>query len=512
MKKTILWSAFLFIITSFSAAVGQQSAIGFHGTTNEFIGDLSNNNYSLYKFKNFKAGGAITLQQRLNASFNLVEWIGFNQVEYIRPNKDRVVGQNNGVDADFFSLNLMLKYKFNNGYFLKEEAAISPFIIGGVGGTYIRSQFFTGPGMIGISKPDGEAKAMLMAGAGLFFRFSESFGIEVASIFNRPIDYDGWDGIVTTKSNDKYLQHSIGLIFSLKKPLDSDKDGVNDKKDKCASTPPGVKVDATGCPIDTDTDGVADYLDKCPAQPGTAAMNGCPDTDNDGVADPEDKCPSVPGLAEFAGCPDTDGDKVEDSKDNCPNTAQGIPVDANGCPMDSDGDKVTDNIDKCPNTPSGIVVDATGCPADLDKDGVLNNVDRCPNTPGPATNNGCPEIKEEVKKRLNFATRGIFFESGKAILKSESFASLDEIISIVNEYPDYNLRLGGHTDNVGSDASNQVLSQARVDAVKTYLVNKGTPESRLQATGYGETKPIATNKTAVGKSRNRRVEMELYLK
>jgi outer membrane protein OmpA-like peptidoglycan-associated protein len=241
-------------------------------------------------------------------------------------------------------------------------------------------------------------------------------------------------------------------------------------------------------------------------------MAGCPDTDNDGVADPDDKCPSVPGLAAFSGCPDSDGDKVEDSKDNCPNTAQGVPVDANGCPLDSDGDKVTDNVDKCPNTPSGTVVDANGCPADTDKDGVLNEADKCPNTPGPATNSGCPELKEEVKKRLNFATRGIFFESGKATLKAESFPSLDEIVSIINEYPDYNLRLGGHTDDVGTDANNVILSQARVDAVKSYLISKSVPDSRLEATGYGEAKPIATNKTAVGKSKNRRVEMELYLK
>ena len=512
MKKTIfLWASLLCIVSCFSPATGQRNAIGFHAQTNEFIGDLSNNNYSLYKFKNFKAGGAISLQQRLNSSFSLVEWAGFNQVEYIRENNKRVVGQNNGVDADFFNLNIMLKYKFNNGYFLKEEAAISPFIIGGFGATHIRSKLYGGPGMTVMSKPDGETKANFMAGAGLFFRFSEVFGIEAASIFNRPA-YDGWDGIETKSSNDKYLQHSIGLIFSLKKPADTDKDGVIDKKDKCANTPPGVKVDATGCPIDTDTDGVADYIDKCPQQPGSAAMNGCPDTDNDGVADPDDKCPAVPGLPEFAGCPDTDGDKVEDSKDNCPNTAPGIPVDANGCPMDSDGDKVTDNNDKCPNTPAGTVVDLTGCPADTDKDGVLNESDKCPTTPGPATNNGCPELKEEVKKRLNFATRGIFFESGKAILKPESFPSLDEIINIINEYPDYNLRLGGHTDDVGTDANNQILSQARVDAVKSYLVNKGTPVSRLEASGYGESKPIATNKTAVGKSKNRRVEMELYLK
>lgn len=509
-KSKLLWLSALFVITSFSSAIAQRSGIGFHATTNEFIGDLSNNNYSLYKFKNFKAGGAISLQQRLNSSFSLVEWAGFNQVEYIRASNKRALAGSNGVDADFFNLNLMLKYKFNNGYFMKEDAAIAPFIIGGIGATHIRSKIYSGPNLV-MTKPDGETKASFMAGAGLFIRFSEVFGIEVASVMNRPA-WDGWDGIETDGSNDKYLQHSVGLIFSLKKPVDTDKDGVIDKKDKCANTPPGVKVDATGCPIDTDTDGVADYIDKCPQQPGSAAMNGCPDTDNDGVADLDDKCPAVPGLAEFAGCPDTDGDKVEDSKDKCPNTAQGIAVDANGCPMDSDGDKVADNIDKCPNTPAGTVVDATGCPADTDKDGVLNDADRCPNTPGPATNNGCPEIKEEVKKRLNFATRGIFFESGKAILKSESFASLDEIISIINEYPDYNLRLGGHTDDVGTNANNQILSQARVDAVKSYLVNKGTPEARLEATGYGELKPIATNKTAVGKSKNRRVEMELYLK
>ncbi|MCW3108539.1 MAG: OmpA/MotB domain protein, partial [Segetibacter sp.] len=312
--------------------------------------------------------------------------------------------------------------------------------------------------------------------------------------------------------NDIYLQHNLGLIFSLKKPVDTDKDGVPDKKDKCPDTPPGVKVDSKGCPVDTDGDGVADYIDKCPQQPGSAELSGCPDTDKDGVADIDDKCPAVPGLAKFAGCPDSDGDGVEDSKDQCPNTAAGTPVDANGCPLDSDGDKVPDNLDKCPNTPAGTVVDATGCPVDRDGDGIPNNVDKCPDTPGPATNNGCPEVKEETKKRLNFATRGIYFETGKAIIKPESFPKLDEIVSIINEYPDYNLRLGGHTDSVGSAMSNMFLSQARVDAVKAYLVSKGVSETRLVAKGFGETMPIAPNKTAVGRAQNRRVEMELYLK
>ena len=359
-------------------------------------------------------------------------------------------------------------------------------------------------------------------------------------MFNRPFD-DEWDGI-KKGGNDMYLQHSLGLIFNLKKPADDDKDGVANKRDKCPNTPAGVTVDAKGCPVDFDNDGVADYLDKCPKLAGSVALNGCPDTDNDGVADVDDKCPTAAGLAKFEGCPDTDGDGVQDSKDKCPNTAAGVPVDENGCALDTDGDLVPDYLDKCPNTPKGIAVDAKGCPADadgdgvpdyLDKcpnsekssavndkgcpmdsdgDGVPDKADKCPNTAGPASNGGCPEIKEEVKKRLNFATRGIFFETGKAIIKAESFPKLDEIVSIINEYPDYNLRIGGHTDNVGTDASNLILSQARMDAVKSYLVSKNVSDSRLEAQGFGESKPIETNKTAVGRSKNRRVEMELYLK
>jgi len=502
MKKfTFLMVAAVFTVC-FSTALAQRSAIGFHINVNEYIGDLNNHNYSLYKFKNFKVGGAVSLQQYLNPSFNLVELAAYNRVQFQNQPKTA------GVDADFLNLNVMLKYKFNNGYFFSENAAVAPFLMSGFGVSHVKSKNFATGNTTEII--DGETKPSFLIGGGLFFRFSDAVGLEVASTFNRPF-YDAWDGIVKG-GNDIYLSHSAGLIISLKKPADTDKDGVADKKDQCPNTPPGVQVDAKGCPIDTDTDGVADYIDKCPAQPGSPELNGCPDTDKDGVADIDDKCPAVPGLAKFAGCPDSDNDGVEDAKDQCPNTEAGTPVDSNGCPLDSDGDKVPDNLDKCPNTPAGTVVDATGCPADTDGDGVPNNLDKCPNTPGVASNNGCPEVKEETKKRLSFATRGIYFETGKATIKPVSFDKLDEIVSIINEYPDYNLRLRGHTDAVGSEASNLLLSQARVDAVKAYLVGKGVSEDRLYATGYGEEIPVATNKTAVGRAQNRRVEMELYLK
>ncbi|MCW3114242.1 MAG: OmpA/MotB domain protein [Segetibacter sp.] len=512
MKKITLSLITVFFLSNFCQLNAQRSAIGFYGTATEYIGDLNNHNfnsyplkhnYSLYKFKYFKPGAAISLQQYINASLNLVEMLSYNRLQY------QLNRQSVGVDADFVVFNLMLKYKLSNGYLLKVDAPISPFIIGGLGATRINSrQLLNGVEGNKISK--GETKANLAIGAGMFFRFNDAFGIEASSIFQRPF-YDAWDGLISG-GNDIYLQHNLGLIFSLKKPVDTDKDGVPDKKDKCADTPSGITVDSKGCPVDGDGDGVADYIDKCPQQRGSLELAGCPDTDNDDVADIDDKCPTVHGLAKFAGCPDWDNDGVEDSKDHCPYTSEGTPVNANGCPLDSDGDKVPDNLDKCPNTPAGTVVDANGCPLDRDKDGVPNDVDKCPDTPGPATNNGCPRVKEEAKKRLNFATRGIYFETGKAIIKRESFSKLNEIVSIINEYPDYNLRLGGHTDSVGSTVRNEILSQARVDVVKSYLVAKGISEERLQAKGFGESMPIAPNKTAVGRARNRRVEMELYLK
>jgi len=323
--------------------------------------------------------------------------------------------------------------------------------------------------------------------------------------------------------------------YSVKNDVDGD--GVKNKNDKCPSTPAGVLVDGTGCPIDRDKDGVPDYLDKCPSVPGSAGMNGCQDKDNDGVSDFDDVCPDVPGLARFKGCPDSDGDGIEDSKDKCPNakgtdmfhgcpdtdgdgvedamdkcpnTQKGMKVDANGCVADSDKDGVPDSEDKCPDTKYGIKVDAKGCPLDTDGDGVLDTFDKCPTVMGDAANNGCPAVKKEVPKRLQFATRKINFESGNAVVKTTSYQMLDEVVSILTEYPDYNLRIGGHTD--GIEKNPVTLSQGRVDAVKSYLMSKGVPNSRVIVTGYGKTRPMGSNANATARSQNRRVELDLYLR
>lgn len=154
---------------------------------------------------------------------------------------------------------------------------------------------------------------------------------------------------------------------------------------------------------------------------------------------------------------------------------------------------------------------AQGCP-DRDGDGVPDSEDKCPDVAGPASNKGCPEVKEEAKKRLAFAARAIQFETGKAIIKPVSFKILDEVATILSEYPYYDVNVEGYTDNVGKPESNLKLSQERAAAAVEYLVKKGIDAKRLVSAGYGDTKPVADNKTAAGRAQNRRVEFNLLFK
>jgi len=89
---------------------------------------------------------------------------------------------------------------------------------------------------------------------------------------------------------------------------------------------------------------------------------------------------------------------------------------------------------------------------------------------------------------------------------------LDEIVKILNDYPDYMMTIEGHTDNVGSDEVNLKVSRERANSVKNYFVSKGISTDRLSAEGYGESRPVANNKTAAGRAKNRRVAMDLKLK
>jgi outer membrane protein OmpA-like peptidoglycan-associated protein len=273
---------------------------------------------------------------------------------------------------------------------------------------------------------------------------------------------------------------------------------VADYLDACPDMAGTVK----GCP-DNDKDGVADNEDQCPSEAGTAATKGCPDTDGDGIIDSKDKCPNVPGVLAFEGCPDKDGDGIRDEDDKCPDVA-GVKM-FNGCP-DTDNDSIPDMSDLCPNKKGPA--STKGCP-DTDLDGVHDGIDKCPTIAGVAANGGCPEIRKETKQLFQKALQGIQFETGKATIKPVSYPILDAIVKVMNDNPGYKLIIGGHTDDVGNDDANMTLSQNRADAVAKYLISKGVNPVRVSATGYGETRPVDTNKTKAGKARNRRVELSV---
>jgi outer membrane protein OmpA-like peptidoglycan-associated protein len=92
---------------------------------------------------------------------------------------------------------------------------------------------------------------------------------------------------------------------------------------------------------------------------------------------------------------------------------------------------------------------------------------------------------------------------------AKSFPKLNDVVTILKDNPSFKVQIDGHTDSQGKDEYNQGLSNDRAASVKAYLVSKGIDESRLSSTGYGETTPVADNKTAAGRAKNRRVEMTL---
>ena len=244
---------------------------------------------------------------------------------------------------------------------------------------------------------------------------------------------------------------------------------IGQKKEPKVIPPPPPPV-----PADRDKDGVLDPSDKCPDTPGLAKYDGCPipDSDKDAINDEEDKCPTVPGLAKYQGCPvpDTDSDGINDEEDKCP-TVVGL-ARYQGCPVpDGDGDGLNDEEDKCPTVA------------------------------GPKENNGCPTLES-----YKFDAKKVQFVSGSTTLTAAAKAELDKGVQILTEHPELGkISIEGHTDNTGSVAGNQKLSEKRAAAVKDYFVKKGLSADRFVTSGLGQNEPIADNKTAAGRAANRRV-------
>jgi OmpA-OmpF porin, OOP family len=261
-------------------------------------------------------------------------------------------------------------------------------------------------------------------------------------------------------------------------------------RDKCVPKVAVEKPDPG--PGDQDGDGILDNVDECPRvaedKDGFQDEDGCPDPDNDqdGIADKIDNCPMEP----------EDRDAFEDD-DGCPD-------------LDNDKDGLADKIDRCPIEPEDkdAYEDDDGCPdPDNDKDGIVDADDKCPLEPGVPPD-GCPKKYNLVvvtEKKIELK-QTVFFDTNKATIKPVSFPLLNDVAAALRDNAKITVEVQGHTDSQGDDAFNKKLSQRRAESVKTYLTGKGVDAARMTPMGYGEDVPIADNRTADGRSQNRRVE------
>lgn len=196
---------------------------------------------------------------------------------------------------------------------------------------------------------------------------------------------------------------------------------------------------------------IRDAEDDCPTIAGLAIYKGCPDTDKDSIPDPQDDCPTVAGLPVYKGCPDTDGDGLPDPKDDCPFDVG--PESNKGCPV---------KVQAAPVKPAEPVK---------------------------------VQLTAEEQEIINKVFSNLQFETGKSVIKEASYASLDELATLMVRKTTFKLQIDGHTDNVGSATLNKKLSLNRANAAMNYLVSKGVDKTRITAKGFGKDKPVTTNAT-----------------
>lgn len=188
-------------------------------------------------------------------------------------------------------------------------------------------------------------------------------------------------------------------------------------------------------------------------------------------------------LGDIAADPpqDDDEDSIPDARDDCPNTPMGSAVNLNGCP-DSDGDGVYDDADDCSNTAPGTQVDDRGCPPPE------------------------PEVDTEalLREAIEKARLTVYFEYDISDVAEHYDDDLQNLAALLVDHQNLNVTIEGHTDNMGSEVYNMVLSERRANSVKDRLVAFGVSSVRIKVVSKGESEPQATNDTEEGRAMNRR--------
>jgi OOP family OmpA-OmpF porin len=472
-------------LSSFGQSNAKPNAIGLNIGTTEYAGDVK---YGFSSFQDLSPSVGLTLDRYLNKSFNSQIAISTGKFGGSRDG-DPIVE----FETFFIDFGVNLKYKFNNGYILKEESKLAPYVWTGLGFIDYKAKNKSGllnnPGDL---FPDNtkEAAFRYPIGLGVNYSLNTSWALNLQGSWTKPAsdELDNHNVKKPKDRNDRLMMYQLGVAYSF-----------------------GAK--------DTDDDGVPDKYDRCPELPGDESTFGCPDADNDGVLDADDKCPNIKGIV--FGCPDSDEDGFIDSEDKCPDVAGSL----YGC-LDTDQDGVADVDDSCPEVKGCI----NGCP-DMDGDGLVDAQDECPEVFGSKANKGCPNFADEEPVVVTYKKDGtpmpsgtrverekahqstaifmVFFDHNSSVLNRDLQAEVEKIAAILNENKDYYVILEGHTDSKGSDKYNDWLCGRRVDKVTSHLISKGVDKNRILFVKYGESMPLLPNDSVTGSGKNRRVVMKV---
>lgn len=402
---------------------------------------------------------------------------------------------------------------------------ISPFDLSGwnpylyLGAGAVSYTVSTKPNVVSGASIENEGwAAFLPVGLGAEFALTENVILDFALGGTMTSTYD-LDGYRSGKDEiwDSYFNASLGLSFVGENcEVDKDNDGLGKCLEKQIGTDPmNPDTDGDGLtdgeeyltyktnPLnrDTDGDGLSDY-DEVKVYKTNPLVA---DTDGDGLNDGDEvmKYKTDPLKA------DTDGDGLKDGEEVMKYKTDPLKADT-----DSDGLKDGDEVMKYKTDPLKADTDGDGL-SDGDEvmkyktDPLKKDTDGGSVEDGVEVKRGTDPLNAEddvVKVGVPIILEGITFDVNKATIKPESEETLMKALKTLQTYPEIEVEIGGHTDSDGSAKSNLKLSQARADAVKAWLVEKGIDPKRITTKGYGEDKPIADNKTKEGKAKNRRIE------
>jgi len=357
------------------------------------------------------------------------------------------------------------------------------------------------------------------AGAGVQIRLTDFIALEVGGGYSYTFT-DDIEGLVGRRK-DAYWSFALGVtLIGESDDADPDEDGLTNRSEKEIGTNPRNP--------DTDGDKLRDGEEVMTYK--TNPLN--PDTDGDGLTDGEEVFAHKTDPLK----PDTDSDGLNDYEEAITHKTDPLNPDTdddgltdgdevlvyktNPLNPDTDGDGLTDGDEVKRYTTDALLADTdsdsltdgeeinryTTNPRQADTDGgsVNDGVEVFRGTNPLDPRDDVPKLEAKVGKKI--VLEGVTFELGSARLTPASVATLEMAFATLKDNPEIVVQISGHTDNTGSRGLNMRLSKARADAVKDYLVARGIEPSRISTAGYGPDRPIASNKTAEGRAKNRRIE------